>query len=173
MAAFVSSYIPTTTAAVTRSADVASISGSNFSSWYRQDEGTVFASTLLNQVSNTPLLVDINDSTTANRMALAVTTGRLAQLFINTASASQGSTTTANSTNIGSLAAAAFAYKADDCSVVLNGGSVATDSTVSLPVVNNLFIGFRTGTQYLNGPVSRLVLWSTRLPDSTLQAITQ
>jgi hypothetical protein len=34
------SYIPTTTAAVTRSADVASITGSAFSGWYRQDEGT-------------------------------------------------------------------------------------------------------------------------------------
>jgi len=40
--AFPTSYIPTTTATVTRAADVASITGSNFSSWYRQDEGTVF-----------------------------------------------------------------------------------------------------------------------------------
>jgi hypothetical protein len=40
--AFPTSYIPTTTSTVTRSADVASITGSNFSSWYRQDEGTMF-----------------------------------------------------------------------------------------------------------------------------------
>jgi hypothetical protein len=40
---FPTSYIPTTDATATRAADVASISGSNFSSWYRQDEGTVFA----------------------------------------------------------------------------------------------------------------------------------
>jgi len=40
--AFPTSYIATTSAATTRSADVASITGSNFSSWYRQDEGTVF-----------------------------------------------------------------------------------------------------------------------------------
>jgi hypothetical protein len=43
LGAFPTSYIPTTGAAATRAADVASISGSNFSSWYRQDEGTVFA----------------------------------------------------------------------------------------------------------------------------------
>ena len=41
--AFPTSYTATTTATVTRSADVASISGSNFSSWYRQDEGTIYA----------------------------------------------------------------------------------------------------------------------------------
>jgi hypothetical protein len=40
---FPTSYIPTTDATATRAADVASISGSNFSGWYRQDEGTVFA----------------------------------------------------------------------------------------------------------------------------------
>jgi hypothetical protein len=40
---FPTSYIPTTTAAVTRNADVASITGSAFSGWYRQDEGTLFA----------------------------------------------------------------------------------------------------------------------------------
>ena len=40
--AFPSSYIPTTTAAATRSADVASITGTAFSGWYRQDEGTFY-----------------------------------------------------------------------------------------------------------------------------------
>jgi hypothetical protein len=44
---FPTSYIPTVAATVTRAADVASITGSNFSSWYRQDEGTVFATTAL------------------------------------------------------------------------------------------------------------------------------
>jgi len=39
---FPTSYIPTTGTALTRSADVASITGSNFSSWYNQSEGTVF-----------------------------------------------------------------------------------------------------------------------------------
>jgi hypothetical protein len=38
--AFPTSYIPTSGTTATRAADVASISGSNFSSWYRQDEGT-------------------------------------------------------------------------------------------------------------------------------------
>lgn len=37
------SYIPTSGAAATRSADSASISGSNFTSWYNPSEGTLFA----------------------------------------------------------------------------------------------------------------------------------
>ncbi|MGB9878528.1 MAG: phage head spike fiber domain-containing protein, partial [Candidatus Pelagibacter ubique] len=42
-ASFPTSYIPTTTSAVTRAADVASIEGTNFSSWYNQSEGTVYS----------------------------------------------------------------------------------------------------------------------------------
>jgi hypothetical protein len=49
--AFATSVIPTSGTAATRAADVASISGSNFSSWYRQDEGTVFADATLNTQS--------------------------------------------------------------------------------------------------------------------------
>jgi hypothetical protein len=39
---FPTSYIPTTTSTVTRSPDIASIEGTNFSSWFNQSEGTVF-----------------------------------------------------------------------------------------------------------------------------------
>lgn len=41
---FPTSYIPTSGSTVTRSADVAEITGTNFSSWYNQSEGTTFVS---------------------------------------------------------------------------------------------------------------------------------
>jgi hypothetical protein len=40
--AFPTSYIKTEASQVTRSADSASMTGTNFSEWYRQDEGTVY-----------------------------------------------------------------------------------------------------------------------------------
>jgi hypothetical protein len=40
---FATSYIPTTTGSVVRSADVCSITGANFTSFYNQSEGTLFA----------------------------------------------------------------------------------------------------------------------------------
>jgi len=40
--AFPTSYIPTVASQVTRSADAVSMTGTNFSSWYRQDEGTLY-----------------------------------------------------------------------------------------------------------------------------------
>ena len=43
--AFPTSYIPTVASTVTRSADNASVTGTNFSSWYNQSEGTIVIST--------------------------------------------------------------------------------------------------------------------------------
>jgi hypothetical protein len=40
--AFATSYIPTVASQVTRAADAASMTGANFSSWYRNDEWTLF-----------------------------------------------------------------------------------------------------------------------------------
>ena len=37
--------IPTSGSAVTRSADLASMTGTNFSSWYNQSEGTIYLET--------------------------------------------------------------------------------------------------------------------------------
>ena len=48
--AFPTSYIPTTTAAVTRTADIAKMTGTNFSSWYNIAQGTYFASGSSNTV---------------------------------------------------------------------------------------------------------------------------
>ena len=45
--AFPTSYIPTVASTVTRAADVASMTGTNFSSWYRQDQGTIYQSVKL------------------------------------------------------------------------------------------------------------------------------
>ena len=43
--AFPTSYIPTTASTVTRSADNSQMTGTNFSSWYNQSEGTIVIST--------------------------------------------------------------------------------------------------------------------------------
>ena len=43
LGSFPTSYIPTTASTVTRSADLASMTGTNFSSWYNQSEGSIIA----------------------------------------------------------------------------------------------------------------------------------
>jgi hypothetical protein len=50
--AFPTSYIPTTTASVVRSADVCSITGSDFTSFYNEFAGTVLCESTLNGISS-------------------------------------------------------------------------------------------------------------------------
>jgi hypothetical protein len=71
---FRSSYIPTEGSAVTRAADVASISGTNFSSWYRQDEGTVFYDTTIFSAPDglKAEIVSVSDGTEDNYLGVFI-----------------------------------------------------------------------------------------------------
>ena len=80
--AFPTSYIPTTAAAATRSADVVSITGTAFSSWYRQDEGTLFVDYKV--ASSSGNLIGSSDGTNNNRIFLGIASGPLARLLVTT-----------------------------------------------------------------------------------------
>lgn len=73
MASFASSYIPTTDAAATRAADVASIGSSAFTSFYNQSEGTMFVDFLRAYSGNFPdfpNLYHFNDGTNDNEITV-------------------------------------------------------------------------------------------------------
>jgi hypothetical protein len=167
--AFPTSYIPTTTATVTRSADVASISGSNFSSWYRQDEGTVFNS-VLPRGSNVAYST-FSDGTSSNRFQLYAENNGV--LLRTSASGSAANNSIGNqSVNLPLLVA--YAYGSGGTAASLNGGS-STSTTQTLPTTNSVLgIGqYFASTSGNSICLRRLTYWPTRLPNSTLQSITQ
>ena len=176
--AFPTSYIPTVAATVTRAADVASITGSNFSSWYRQDEGTYYGSFLTPYVAPATAgqaLFSVTDGTANNRNLLAKRanadvstrwssnkTGGIDTAFINIG------TWTANPLQV------AVVYKENDYAGSLSGATVGTDATVNLATsLNVLELGANVSTGYLNGTIRRLCFWPTRLTNEVLQRITQ
>ena len=170
--AFATSPIPTTTATVTRAADVASITGSNFSSWYNQTEGTVFAEMDRNTaISTTSTVVSINDNSANNRLYNFRQDSASALTVINvTGGTLDGASvvTLANTSNRNRVAAA---QSLNNLAAVANGGTVVPDTSVAMPTVNQLQIGNVIGSSYFNGTIKRLTFWPTRL--ATLQAITQ
>jgi hypothetical protein len=170
--AFATSYIPTTTATVTRAADVASITGSAFSSWYRQDEGTVFAGFGQYSLAAVAGIASIDDSTTSNRIQLRVNTLGAAASIVSSGGSIQANYSTSNTSQALQPHSAATSYKANDFSLCLNGGAISTDSAGSIPTVNQLVIGNNVGANPLNGTIRRLTYWPVRLANPTLQAIT-
>ena len=174
--AFATSYIPTTTAAVTRAADVASISGSNFSSWYRQDEGTMFAdwstSSPIEQAAWTLSNGTVEESLrVATLVPLLSNNTRLVAIDGNSLQAGL----IVGVYTPGSQRRTAFAYQQDNFAGVTDGEAIVTDTSGTLPTVDRLFIGtnWAGSGAFLGGHLRRLTYWPQRLANSTLQQITQ
>jgi hypothetical protein len=173
--AFRTSYIPTTTAQATRSADVASITGTAFSSWYRQDEGTMFADYRDHGVTGSnrsPYF--INDGTVNNRAGLFIsgTTTITSRVLSGGVSANPGTlSTTLSAQNRYALSVAVGTNQAIAAS---NGALASASSPAAMPTVTRLDIGSGPGAaiDYLNGTIRRLTYWPQALP-SRLQALTQ
>jgi hypothetical protein len=168
--AFPTSYIPTTATAVTRSADVASITGSAFSSWYRQDEGTVFAE---GRPVNGGVVTVADDGSFSNRKP-QINLGAFGNtdIYYITAGAGVASFSQASSASV--MNRWATAYATDNFGFAANGSAPTQDSSGALPSGNNaLRLGrFHDGSGCANGPIKRICFFPQRLPNSTLQNIT-
>ena len=172
---FPTSYIPTTTATVTRSADVASITGANFSSWYNQTEGTVFADFLRvysGNFPNFPNLYQFNDGTDNNEITLfGVQSGQFVQPSIRVGGSGQIDFTGFTSTFPGPNRSA-HGFSLNNSTFAANGALTTPDTTVNLPTVNQVNFGARSGQRF-TGTIRRLTYWPSRLPNATLQQITR
>ena len=173
--AFPTSYIPTTTATVTRAADVASITGSNFSSWYNQTEGTVFAEYRLPAAGIG--IVNIDDGTSNNVIPVFVASAVLQAASANAlvAGVNSGRLDSGGSFVANSLVRCAYAIKVADRALSANGATATTSATPSaMPVVTQLQIqGATAFTSGKGGTIKRLTYWPVRLANTTLQQITQ
>ena len=170
---FATSYIPTTTATVTRAADVASITGSAFSSWYRQDEGTVFADAP--GIYATGSVCTFSDGSNNNRILFDHGTNTRRARFI---SGGNDQAAFSPSYTYGTQLKTSISYASNYFSMANAGvlASGAPDTSGLLPVgIDRIFIGSNaTGTgAYSNTSIRRLTYWPTRPADTTLQQITQ
>jgi hypothetical protein len=174
--AFPTSYIATTTASATRSADVASVN--TLSPWYNASEGTIYAEAVRSNipVSTNGNVVDISDGTTNNRARLWIWSGNASQIAFTVASGGSG----VADLNPGAVTAStvfkvAGAYKVNDFATSINGGTVATDASGAVPVSPNIVnLGARSGgsSEFWNGHLRRITYYPRRLSNSELQGIT-
>ena len=173
--AFPTSYIPTTSASVTRAADNASMTGTNFSSWYNQSEGTMVCSSDSPQTTTTAAMnwyltnntvdnVMINRKNLSNTISNAVVVGNVAQGDI-----ASGTTISANT-----VVRSAFSYKLNDLAISVNGASIGSDNLANIPTVEKLFLGSNASAgQVLNGHIQSIKYYPRRLANGDLQRLTR
>jgi len=170
---FPTSYIQTTASSVTRSADSAVMTGTNFSSWYNQSEGTIVfgaaqgftlpASTFLNPIyisnsSNTERLSFYNSLTSSQNLA--------------SIQAATGNTVFAEFQLTGNLGNDSYKLAASysSASIVgsVNGNSTSSDTSVSAFTPDRITFGAnvnQSSSSIFNGAIAQFVYFNRALPE--------
>ncbi len=171
---YATSYIPTTTAAVTRAADVASKTG--ISSLIGQTSGTIFIDFNCKSVANTGSYDSIlNIATDANNSIDILKNNTTAELYVF---AIVGGVIQVNSvgisgTNILGNHKVALAYNLNDYVCYLDGVQVFTDTSATVPACSSLYLGqYLAGTGQLGGTIKTAALYTTRLSNAELATLT-
>lgn len=169
-ASFASSYITTTTTSLVRSADVCSITGAAFTGFYNQTEGAMVCKyDRPAAVSESHMTIDNGTSNERLVLQFSGITERFGQ-------SNAGGGTSANldigfagaiNTRIGHAAR----YKLNDFAFSCNGTSVVTNTTLTVPNVNQLTIGNRLGGVYLNGHIHTIQYFNAIKTNAQLQAL--
>jgi hypothetical protein len=175
--AFPTSYIPTVAATVTRNADAASMTGANFTSWFNNAEGTLYAdaSTPFEVPSNRFMqLMHINDGTTNNSIRIAYNAELTATYGVTVNATSQVDLNQAGLTGV-RRRAIAFAYSTNNFAGTTNGITALTDTSGTVPVVSQMNIGTvapPAAVTTLSGHIRKLAYYPIRATNAQLQALT-
>lgn len=170
------SYIPTTSATVTRNLDIAYLSTD--ASWFNSTEGTLFCEARTNNAAKGDImrLISLNDGTTTNRIESYISTSG-ANTFPTLVS---GTTTASGSASFTSINTqpikTAYAYKADNFAMIADGSSTPdTDTAGAIPVVNRLSFGYSNAlsSSSLNGYVRKIAYYPSRISNNELVEITR
>jgi hypothetical protein len=175
---FPTSYIPTTTATVTRAADVASMTGTNFSSWYNQSAGSIFTNVQLLPGS---IRGDLDAG--VYFMRGSNTTGAIRHdyqgnfvSFLTTNSVVLDNSGTAYSSPAFAVAPttrkAATSFNTGNITYSLNNTSGSASGVVMPTGVDRVLLCGFNNSNGLNKTIARLAYYPVRLPDAQLQALT-
>lgn len=176
--AFSSSYIPTTTVSVARTADLATLTLANtgfvqsIASYFVEMDFASSASTLTGQWA---LSVSDDSANNAHDLALDDGTESVPRFYVFSGGSAIGNvaiTGVAEKT----LFKVAWAVKENDLSATINGGTITQDSTVTpMPTgMTKLKIGRRGNDgQNFTGHIRKLQIYNARLPDGVLVELTR
>jgi hypothetical protein len=166
---FATSYIPTTSSALTRSADVCSITSADFTGMYNQAEGAMLVNAFTSANGNRTVVA--SDDNTANEMVRLRTEG--VDPFFRVTDGGGDLVAIDSGTVIANTAfKLAGAYKVNDFASVINGGTVGTNVAGTIPTVDRMRIGAGQAGDTMCGCISSLRYYRKRLSNAKIQTLT-
>ena len=165
------SYIPTTTAAVTRNADVITLSGA-VSGCIGQTEGTIYAEVVLSRV-NPNYIISLGTTNDRIMINLDSSTSVYALIRVGGVNADYTATIPAIPAT-GGVYKVALGYKANDYCFAVNGVAYASTASRGVPAnMSTLYLGASVfSTAQLNDRIRAVALYTTRLTNAQLAALT-
>jgi len=167
------SYIPTTTAPVTRNAEVINLSGA-VSGCIGQTEGTIYAEVDIRAFANVAFIASISDGTASNRIDVYKFTD--SKIYFDRISSTQSAATTLGSTALtAGIFKVAVAYKSGDTTMYINGTQVGATQTQTFAFSSIIKVNVgssRPDAQAFNDRIRAAALYTTRLTNAQLQALT-
>lgn len=173
--AFPTSYIPTVASTVTRSADNASMTGTNFSSWYNPDEGSVSAKFKF-YANHGPYSEAVSIAGAGSGfMVIDVAGGLVTDCYSANTAVTGGN----NARNTFVTGVRAYKFSTNDSVIGCSGASSITTQTGTKtnPNPTTMWLGRRgngVGSVYmLNGYLQQISYYPVRLSNSQLQTLTK
>lgn len=175
--AFATSYIPTSGTSLTRNADVATMTGTNFSSWYNQSEGAFAVNYLPYVAGGSTIIQYVFDASLSGRASfLSLYKRANADTSTRFNIAKSGSADVAF-ISMGTFTATAnkavCSYKLNDSAAALNGAAAGTDIAVEIPTVDTFAFGSTiAATGQLNGTIQKFYYYP-KLTNAEVQAFSK
>ena len=159
------SYIPTTTVAVARNADVLTYTGGDIANiktlaaTFRREAG----------VSAAGWAATLSDGTVNNYMSVSVDSATESRFLGVSGGAVQWDATP--SYTAGTQSKASFSAATNDIKMDKDGTAQAQDTIATVPTVTQLNVGHAAGSFVLNGHVGHIYGWTTNKSQSELSAV--
>jgi hypothetical protein len=148
------------------------MTGTNFSSWYNQTEGTFVVGFDTVSPSNKWVYV-ANDGTATTYVGLDVASAGNARFRAVIGGVSQAGLSSAAVMSANTIIKQAGAYANNSFNQAVDGVLNSGDTSGSVPTVLQFIIGAQSSLGgFLNGHIRQIAYYNTRLPDATLQALT-
>lgn len=173
-----SSYVATSGATASRSYDNAVMTGTNFSSWYNQEEGSVYSEVKLDQKPlsgsfNSKSWAFWNQGSAPSVFNLIESSDSKWYTYVAYNGTTQAAIGSGFNYTIGSSVRTAVALKTDEIGVSYNS-SILTDTSANIPKdLTMVYIGSRSaGVEPLRGHLRRFTYYPKKLTNQELQTLT-
>jgi hypothetical protein len=170
--AFATSYIPTTTGSLVRSADVCSITGAAFTGFYNQTEGTlafIGSKQALQAPGPFPTYTQVSNGTSAERYAMRCNGSGETMFVIDNSTTQVSFSTTIQPAN--TRFGLSSRYKLNDFAFSLNGAAPSVQVSGTLPTVDRIEIGNGALSNFMGGWIQSIQYYNTIKTNAQLQAL--